>query len=230
MRPGTILFGDVHVQVTTRADGDQRHFAQSTSDPQASPSTIADRCTFVHQVHGARVVIVDRAVGPMDLEADAIVTVATSVPIGVLGADCSLVGLASREGVIGVVHCGWRGLLSGVVERTVEQMRDLGARSIEAIIGPTIGPECYEFSASDLAPLVERFGTDVQVRRDDGSDALDLVAGVTRALDIAGVTNPTRLGGCTACDPRFYSWRASGDDARHALVIWREPAVTNGWT
>lgn len=223
MRPGILCFDDVHVVVSTRGDGDQRRSEPGPPTQSVLSTTTADRCTFVHQVHGSRVVVVDRSVGPMDLDADAIVTVEPGVPIGVLGADCALIALVSREGVLGVVHSGWRGLLLGVIEQTVEQMRVLGAVSIEAVIGPTIGPECYEFSASDLVPLVERFGDGVHVRRVDGSDALDLVAGVTRALGMAGVKDLKRLGGCTACDPDFYSWRAHADRERHALMIWREP-------
>ncbi len=161
----------------------------------------------------------------MEVDADAIVTAQVSVPIGVLGADCSLIGLTSREGVIGVVHAGWRGLLAGVVEQCIEQMHALGAHDIAAIIGPTIGPECYEFSPSDLAPLVARFGDAVHVVREDGSDAFDLVAGVTIALERVGVIDVRRLGGCTACDPDFFSWRARRDNERHALVIWRERAL-----
>ena len=230
MRPSTLFFNDVRVVVTTRDDGDQRPEPQHASFPTALPTRLAERCTYVHQVHGSRVVVVHRALGPLDIEADAIVTTEPNVPIGVLGADCSLIGLASQEGVIGVVHSGWRGLLSGVIEQTVEQMRAAGARSIEAVIGPTIGPECYEFSASDLVPLVDRFGEEVQVRRDDGSDALDLVRGVTAALEMAGVANPVRLGGCTACDPNFYSWRAHKDQERHSLMIWRDLASESART
>ena len=224
MGPSSLNFGDVRVVVTTRDDGDQSQSASDARGIPLGPDGVAKPCTFVHQVHGARVVVVDRAIGPMELDADAIVTTRACVPIGVLGADCSLIGLKSREGVIGVAHAGWRGLLAGVVEGCVEQMRALGAHEIEAIIGPTIGPECYEFSRSDLAPLVERFGEEVHVVRDDGSDALDLVAGVTIALSRAGVEKRVRLGGCTACDPDLYSWRAGHDHARHALMIWRERA------
>lgn len=223
MRPSALCFDDVHVVVTTRDDGDQRPSEPNSVTRSVLPATVADPCIFVHQVHGSRAVVMERSVGPMDLDADAIVSVERGVAIGVLGADCSLIALVSREGVIGVVHSGWRGLLAGAIEKTVEQMRALGAVSIEAIIGPTIGPECYEFSLSDLVPLVERFGYEVHVQRTDGSDALDLVAGVTRALEMAGIKDPTRLGGCTACDPNFYSWRAHKDHERHALMIWREP-------
>jgi len=186
-----------------------------------------DGWTSVHQVHGARVVVVKQRVGALDLDADAIVTVQPSVPIGVLGADCSLIGLIGREGVIGVVHSGWRGLLAGVIEQTIDQMRALGSGSIEAIIGPTIGPECYAFSPGDLVPIVERFGASVHGRTADGGDALDLVEGVTRSLIRAGVERHTRLGGCTSCDARFYSWRAHQDEERHALVMWRDRAALN---
>ena len=53
-------------------------------------------------------------------------------------ADCLPVALAGERGVA-MLHCGWRGLAAGIVERGVEEV---GATA--AAIGPGIGPCCYE--------------------------------------------------------------------------------------
>lgn len=221
-----------YVIVTTRADGDQRppeyDITRENIKPRYAPSLgekgsiVGAPWTFVRQVHQNAIVCVDESEGPLETEADGIITRATNVGIGVLGADCSLVGLASPEGVVGVVHAGWKGLVGGVVEAGVDAMREQGARTVEAVIGPTIGWECYEFSPADLEPLVARFGSKLQRIRSDGTFALDLVAGVAAALKAAGVDAIIRAGGCTYCDNRFYSWRGRRDDERHALVVWRE--------
>jgi hypothetical protein len=226
----------VHAVVTTRADGNQRpirwrekDLTNQLGEPEATahdPSLVQRQIaggpwTFVHQIHSANVVRVHSRDGLLEQEADGLVSSASNVRLAMLGADCSLIGLASTEGIIGIVHAGWRGLFEGVIEKTVLAMRELGAASITGVVGPTIGPECYEFSAVDLQPLVEKFGEGVHVRREDHTDALDLRTGVDLALGRAGVTDIVDLGACTACDPRFYSWRADQDEARHALVIWR---------
>src|SRR5487761_2577803 len=110
MRPGVLVLGDVHIALSTRDDGDQRPSGAGSGGQFSPYGLVADRCTFVRQVRGSRVVVVDRSVGPIELEADAIITAESEVPIGVLGADCSLIALTSEEGIIGVVHSGWRGL------------------------------------------------------------------------------------------------------------------------
>lgn len=217
MRPALFLGKGVHAVVTTRVDGDQR----ADLSKRARVGDFGTPWTLVRQVHGNRVVTIEQSMGDMDEPADAIVTKVSGLAIAVLGADCSLVGLSSDEGIIAVAHAGWRGLLAGVIEATVTRMRDLGAGAISAVIGPTIGPECYEFSAVDLVPIVARYGERIHVRRIDGSDALDLAGAVELALLGTGVDVRARLGGCTACDPRFYSWRGGRDESRHALVIYR---------
>jgi copper oxidase (laccase) domain-containing protein len=53
---------------------------------------------------------------------------------------------SAKAKVIGAAHAGWRGALSGVLERTIEAMEAIGAKraNIHAIIGPTISQRAYE--------------------------------------------------------------------------------------
>jgi len=174
------------------------------------------------QVHGARVVIEDGSEKEGPEEADAVVTVLSGRAIAVLGADCPLVGFASPEGVLGAAHAGWRGLVAGVLEETVEVMRSLGATRLVAILGPCIHPECYPFGVTDLDAVAARLGPAVRAETATGLPALDLPAGVGQVLAKVGVEEVREIGPCTACDPRFFSYRARGDEGRHALVLWRE--------
>lgn len=242
MRPEVDLFDGVHVVVTTRADGNQRprmwrgddvqtKFTLSQpeqSQPEPEQSELVQRAivdvpwTFVRQVHGNAVVSIVDSHGAFETDADAIVTTSPDVPIAMLGADCALIGLASSEGVIGVAHVGWRGLVAGVLEQTALAMRALGASEITAVVGPTIGPECYEFSTGDLIPIAKQFGDQVHARTTVGRDALDLRAGIEIACTRVGVRTRLDQAVCTVCDPNYYSWRAHHDHERHALVIWRE--------
>lgn len=109
--------------------------------------TRPNRLLSVWQVHSPDVVTVD---GPWTGErpkADALVTKTPGLALGVLTADCTPILFADPHArVIGAAHAGWRGALSGVIERTIEAMEHLGARRerIAAVIGPTIGRESYE--------------------------------------------------------------------------------------
>lgn len=99
----------------------------------------------VHQVHSPDVVVVD---GPWRGErprADALVTKTPGLAISVLTADCAPVLFADPiAGVVAAAHAGWKGALAGVLENTVQKMRELGAAQIAAAIGPCIHRGSYE--------------------------------------------------------------------------------------
>jgi copper oxidase (laccase) domain-containing protein len=114
-------------------------------------------------------------------------------------------------------------LVAGVVGRTVDAMRSMGASDVSAVVGPCVHPECYEFGATDLARVTRRFGHAVAATTAAGAPALDLPAAARAALARAGVDNVIDLGACTACSPEsYFSHRARRERERQALVIWRE--------
>jgi polyphenol oxidase len=177
--------------------------------------------TWLHQVHGAGVVRVTQPADGAGTKADAAVTSTPGCALAVLTADCAPVALASREGVIGVAHAGWRGVAAGVIEATVAEMEALGATAIEAAIGPCIHAECYEFSAPDLDDVATRLGDTVRATTASGAPALDLPAAVRVALARAGVEAVDDAGVCTACSPAHFSWRARQETQRQATVVWQ---------
>jgi YfiH family protein len=162
-----------------------------------------DRLTLNYQRHTAQV---NRAVaGRRGRTGDGLWTDEPELPVLALGADCALVALARTNGdrpAVAVLHAGWKGLLAGIVEAGVAA---LGGR-VAAVVGPTIGPCCYEVGEEVAAPFRARFGADVVSGR-----KLDLWTSTERALRDAGCTSVERLDLCTACDPeRFFSYRRDG--------------------
>ena len=141
--------------------------------------------------------------------------------LAILTADCAPVALAADDGLYGAVHAGWRGLLAGVVERAVDELRVLGAGDIRAALGPCIHAECYEFSAADLDAVAARLGDGVRATTATGTPALDIPAAVAAALAEAGVDLAHDTGVCTACSPDHFSHRARGEAARQAMVVYR---------
>ncbi len=90
-----------------------------------------------------------------------------------------------------MLHVGWRGLAEGVVASGVEA---LGGR-VAAVIGPGIGPCCYEVGPEVAA----RFDHDLFRDR-----KLDLWTAAERALRAAGVEEVERTDICTSCNPDLY--------------------------
>jgi YfiH family protein len=174
---------------------------------------------WAHQVHGRAVLTVDAPGSVAGAEGDALVTARPGVALAVFTADCAPVAFSSPEGVVGVAHAGWRGVVAGVLEATADTMRGLGATTIEAALGPCIRPDCYEFGDDDLARLEDLLGPAVRGRTVGGRPALDLPAAVGAALDRAGVALVADQGGCTACSDEWFSFRARRDAARQATLV-----------
>jgi copper oxidase (laccase) domain-containing protein len=203
-----------------RADGDFADPAQAVA--RGAARSLADvPWTWLRQVHGSGVVVVERPGANLGQEADAAVTCCTDAALAVLTADCAPVGLSSPEGVVGVLHAGWRGLTAGVVGATVASMRSLGATQVFAALGPCIWPHAYRFSEGDLAAVVSVFGPEVRSVDAEGCPALDLPKAVAVALERAGASLVAQAGICTHCSGDHWSWRARRDEARQATVVWR---------
>ena len=166
----------------------------------------------VRQIHGAGVVLADR---PGDLgEGDAIVTTTPGLPIAVRVADCAPIALVG-DGVVAVVHAGWRGIAAGVIPAALDVMRSLGATVITAALGPCIHAECYEFGAEDLDRIATALGDGVRGTTSWGTPALDVPAAVRAQLPQVEDVDV-----CTACSPSHWSHRARGDRERQAVIAW----------
>ncbi len=211
---------------TGRAEGDMGHGGVYVHavDPEVERrrrAVVDLPWTWVRAVHGDAVVRVTRPGEGVGAVADAIVCNAPGCAIAILSADCPSVVFDSPEGVFAVAHAGWVGLTAGVLERTVDEMRALGATEIVAVLGPCIRVECYEFGPDDLDRVARRLGDGVRSTSASGAPALDLAAGVRAALGRAGVDRLHDVGVCTACSPDHYSWRARAEQERQATVVWR---------
>lgn len=103
---------------------------------------------YIHQVHGNRAYeVIDRNENTASVEADALVTKLKAVVLCIRTADCCPIILQDKiNGVIAVIHAGWRSAISGIIQNTIAHMLSIGAKleSISAAIGPTIAQANYE--------------------------------------------------------------------------------------
>jgi hypothetical protein len=104
-------------------------------------------------------------------------------------------------------------------------MRAVGGNTIQAVVGPCIHAECYEFGPDDIERFARRFGPAMAATTSWGTPALDLPAAVRADLERAGVALIDAATPCTACDRRFWSHRARGERQRHGMAIWLEAAA-----
>jgi hypothetical protein len=131
------------------------------------------------------------------------------VPL-VFVADCLPVALSGTNGVA-MIHCGWRGMSTGIVERGVEEV---GATA--AAIGPSIGPCCYEVG-DEVRDAFAGLGEGIAAGR-----MLNLREVARRLLARAGVHEVEVSDLCTSCNPDlFFSHRRDrGRTGRQAGLVW----------
>ena len=176
----------------------------------------AERVAMGWQVHGAELKRWERGEASRFLDpgadlvkVDGHLTHEPDLALLVLVADCLPVALAGG-GRVGMLHCGWRGLAAGIVQRAVERFGERPA----AAIGPGIGCCCYEVGPE----VLEAFDDDLA----DGR-MLDLRGVAVRELERAGVKRVEHVDLCTSCHPElFFSHRRDGGvTGRQAGVVLR---------
>lgn len=162
-----------------------------------------DALTMNYQHHSADVL--PARAGSRGERGDGLWTEEQGLPLLALAADCLPIALARANGsgpALAVLHAGWRGLLGGIANAGVSTL----GGSVAAMIGPGIGPCCYEVGEEVADPFRRAFGFGLYR---DGR--LDLWTAAERALRAAGCVRVDRIDLCTSCDPsRFFSHRRDG--------------------
>src|SRR5581483_4626515 len=148
-----------------------------------------ERLHQVEQVHGDRVVVTPVA---RTEKADALVATKGGDAVGVRVADCVPILLADpKTGAVAAVHAGWRGIVAGVIARTLERI----SPSIAAI-GPCIGPCCFEVGL-DVAEKIGAIDATSIARHEGNKAFVDLRRAVRMQLrKVAAIED---VPGCTKC-------------------------------
>ena len=177
------------------------------------------RATMARQQHGA-VARRAEAVGLLSAgedfpECDAFWSEEPGLGMMLLTADCLPIAIARSEGErpgLALIHAGWRGLLGGVVESA---SRSLGRGRTKAVLGPAIGPCCFEVSEEVAASFRRRFGRRVASGRN-----VNLWLAAESALAAAGCDAAERIELCTSCHPElFFSHRRDqGQTGRQGVI------------
>ena len=217
--------GNVFALTTTRGDDDM---AVNENRSRLCQELGLDRepC-WLRQVHGSRVVDVQdepeiAGVGP---EADASISRVAGAACAILTADCLPLLLCDLDAsMVAAVHCGWRGLQSGVIASVIDGMnRD--PKHLVAWLGPAIGASDYEVGDEVREAFVgadNSFAGAFQPNENQRWQA-DLYTIATVQLKSLGVVAIYGGNESTYAEPdRFFSYRRDGSCGRMASLIWFE--------
>lgn len=149
---------------------------------------------------------------------DGFVTEHKGVSLIVRVADCAPVLLKGTRAdgslVVGAVHAGWRGAAAGIAPKAARMLFEMGAETVVAAIGPSIGSCCYrvgEDMRDSVAALQGREFANRHITERDGALYAN-VAGISEELmREVGVSEIDVLDECTNCKSWLYhSHRATG--------------------
>jgi len=174
----------------------------------------------VKQVHGSEILVIDQPNPEVShfqrVESDAIITNQRNILIGILVADCFPVILYDRgKHVAAVIHLGWRGTATGLLERTVSAMSELlgcHVGDIKAAVGPGIAAHSYEVDRPVRDMFRQGTGQWPRIAREVslGHWQLDLQKSIALQLDAAGIDRAATdtVVECTCCHKEtFFSYR-----------------------
>lgn len=149
-------------------------------------------------------------------DGDALITNITNVPLLIFTADCVPIAIIDKKHkAIGLSHAGWRGTYDLIAKKTIDEMTknyNTNPEDLVCIIGPSIGPCCYEVSQE----LAEKFNTNFTNSTEklytieDGKYKLDLWKVNEYIIKECGVKdeNIINLKICTSCNSdKFHSYR-----------------------
>jgi polyphenol oxidase len=151
------------------------------------------------QVHGNKVVVVDRPVAEHQHfpGCDGFVTNQRHIALGIHVADCCAVYIVDlKTPAVGIVHSGKKGTEKQIAAKAIEQMqRHFGSNPADMIVqlSPCIRPPHYE---------------------------VDFAAEIRKQAQAAGVKQVHDSGVCTACDlDSYYSYRAEKGRTGRMLAV-----------
>ncbi len=105
-----------------------------------------NKLILMHQTHSNKVIEIDKKNLKKRINSDAVITKLPGVALGVVTADCVPILIFDyKNQIVGCIHAGWKGALSGIVKNTIQKIRKKNFDSkIYACIGPCIGAKSYE--------------------------------------------------------------------------------------
>ena len=180
------------------------------------------------QIHSDIVNVVDENNIGQKKDGDALVTNVKDVPLLIFTADCVPIAIIDKKNkATGLAHAGWRGTYEKIAKKTIESMTtnyNTDVEDIVCVIGPSIGPCCYEVSDE----LIKKFNTNITIQNEkfyiikEGKPHLDLWKINEITLEKSGILreNIFNLELCTSCNKdMFHSYRKHNQTSKRLGMI-----------
>jgi len=172
-----------------------------------------DFMAFPEQIHSSNVIILSSPGKYAGI--DGIVSLNKQIVLSIQTADCVPIFLFDQKTeLFALVHAGWKGTALGIIDKTVNIIKDTGAapEDIQVLLGPSIGQCCFETGPDVWRKYPEKY----LLKGINDRYYLDL-AGSIMAEFVASGFNPELISNvqkCTSCGTDSYpSYRRDGKKA-----------------
>ena len=114
------------------------------------------RIIFVNQIHSNKVIFINDDYKNEIYNADAMVSNRKDIILGILTADCAPIVVLSKKN-FGIIHAGWKGLISGIIENTFNEFSKRGEdlKNLKVFVGPHLKTKSFEIK-NDFVDLLRK--------------------------------------------------------------------------
>lgn len=183
------------------------------------------------EVHGRKAVLIDESFLNKDvsgkkhalLDADALITTVPGIAVAVSTADCVPIICTDNKTFVAAIHAGWRGIVSGIIEATLQYIRTKHDNDLLFMVGPCICGENYEVGEDVWQLFKETFTANecgmILLGQNKEKYFPDLRTAATLQIQ-KSAKNKTicQFSADTYTDDRFYSVRKSGPNTGRFLT------------
>jgi YfiH family protein len=188
-----------------------------------------EKLTFCHQIHSS---IGYQAISspvlypaPFVHKGDYLIT-NQPIALGVMTADCLPIAFYDQKtGACGIVHAGWRGVASGVIEQACAHMNQAfgtSAADLHAVFGPAARACCYTVTQEFKEHFQHYVWHNELFVERESALFFDLSACVQHILQDCGIARHTitlDYNTCTICCTDYCSYRREKERAGRQMTI-----------
>ena len=143
---------------------------------------------------------------------DALITSNRDIALQLKVADCMPIFIFDKKSsFFGAIHAGWRGLASGIIENSIELLKeqDFNLRNIKVFIGPSISKRNFEIQND----VMEYFDSKFSIVK-DGKIFLSLQEVAIDKFASYGILDILNTNECTYDNLNYHSYRRDKTDKR----------------
>ena len=216
-------------QMGVLRSNDPRHISNRRKFASLGLGIDPSKIVTANLIQGSKAAVVSESdIGGIIPDSDALITQTADIGLRIFTQDCVPIFFHDLENTtIGIIHSGWHGIKTGIIENAILQAEKLGisAQSLKFFTGPAISQCCFEIDGEEADYFLSRHPS--STARNNGKTYLSLQSAINEKLLLLNVypenifINPD----CTFCAKdyfgyKYFSWRRDHQIGNtHASII-----------